>query len=158
MLARYAGKVVTGSHLVRSVWGMHSEDKLSDLRVLIAHLRKKLEPYGGENLDSDRKQLGLQPFDVLATAAFFQFEPLLIACGVCLGRGRTAASGCVRSFSLSHILNILPLPLTIIRLWVLIPCLFVVRLWTYFGCFDTLLTRSLLLLITSGALREPRFQ
>jgi two-component system KDP operon response regulator KdpE len=50
VLARYAGKVVRCTHLMRSVWGAHSEEKLHDLRVLVTHLRKKLGPYGGEIL------------------------------------------------------------------------------------------------------------
>ena len=48
ILARYAGKTVTCEHLVRSVWGSHSEEKLHDLRVLVWQLRKKLDPYEGE--------------------------------------------------------------------------------------------------------------
>jgi two-component system KDP operon response regulator KdpE len=50
VLARYAGRVVTCGHLLRSVWGVHSEEKIHDLRVLVSHLRKKLGPYGGEML------------------------------------------------------------------------------------------------------------
>jgi DNA-binding response OmpR family regulator len=50
VLTRYAGKVVTCSHLVRSVWGVHSEDKIHDLQVLVWQLRKKLGAYGGEVL------------------------------------------------------------------------------------------------------------
>ena len=50
VLARYAGKVVTCAHLLRAVWGIHSEDRLHDLRVLVGHLRKKLGAYGGEML------------------------------------------------------------------------------------------------------------
>jgi two-component system KDP operon response regulator KdpE len=50
ILARYAGRVVTCGHLLRSVWGVHSEDKIHDLRVLVARLRKKLGPYGDEML------------------------------------------------------------------------------------------------------------
>jgi two-component system KDP operon response regulator KdpE len=50
VLARYSGKVVTSAHLIRSVWGAFSEDRRKDLRVLVAHLRKKLAPYKGEML------------------------------------------------------------------------------------------------------------
>jgi two-component system KDP operon response regulator KdpE len=50
VLARYAGKVVTKAHLIRSVWGVRSEDRSPDLRVLIGHVRKKLGVYGGEIL------------------------------------------------------------------------------------------------------------
>ncbi len=42
LLARYAGKVVTCRHLLRSIWGADAEDKTHDLRVYVAQLRKKL--------------------------------------------------------------------------------------------------------------------
>jgi two-component system KDP operon response regulator KdpE len=58
VLARYAGKVVTRSHLVRSVWGIHSEEKIHDLQVLIGHLRKKLEPTGTELLIKTEGSVG----------------------------------------------------------------------------------------------------
>ena len=58
VLVRYAGKVVTSAHLLRSVWGIHSEDKAQDLRVLVSHLRKKLGPYGGEVLVRTEGNLG----------------------------------------------------------------------------------------------------
>lgn len=58
VLARYAGKVVTRSHLLRAVWGAHSEEKTHDLLVLLTHLRKKLEPYGGEMLIRTEGSLG----------------------------------------------------------------------------------------------------
>jgi two-component system KDP operon response regulator KdpE len=58
VLARYAGKVVTRRHLLRAVWGAHSEDRTHDLLVLMAHLRKKLEPYGGEMLIRTEGGLG----------------------------------------------------------------------------------------------------
>jgi len=48
LLARYAGKVVTCSHMMRSVWGLDSKERLSELRVYMTNLRKKLTPYGGE--------------------------------------------------------------------------------------------------------------
>jgi len=57
-LARYAGKIVTCDHLVRSIWGAHSHEKLHDLRVLVWHLRRKLEPYGGELLVRTEGSLG----------------------------------------------------------------------------------------------------
>jgi two-component system KDP operon response regulator KdpE len=50
VLARYAGKVVTRTHLIRSVWGSHSQDRLHDLLVLVAQLRKKLAPHGKQIL------------------------------------------------------------------------------------------------------------
>ena len=58
VLARYAGKVVTCAHLLRAVWGVHSEDRLHDLRVLVAHLRKKLGAYGGEMLIKTEGSIG----------------------------------------------------------------------------------------------------
>ena len=58
VLARYAGKVVTRGHLLRSVWGAHSEDKTHDLLVLVAHLRKKLGPYAGEMVIRTEGSLG----------------------------------------------------------------------------------------------------
>lgn len=50
VLVKYAGKVVSCGHLLRAVWGLHGQDKIQDLRVLISHLRKKLGAYGGEIL------------------------------------------------------------------------------------------------------------
>jgi DNA-binding response OmpR family regulator len=58
VLARYAGKVVTRAHLMRAVWGAHSEAKVHDLLVLIAHLRKKLGVYGEEMLVATEGSLG----------------------------------------------------------------------------------------------------
>jgi two-component system KDP operon response regulator KdpE len=58
VLARYAGKVVTCAHLLRAVWGVHSEDRVHDLRVLVAHLRKKLGAYGGEMLIKTEGNIG----------------------------------------------------------------------------------------------------
>ncbi|HSY10057.1 MAG TPA: winged helix-turn-helix domain-containing protein, partial [Candidatus Dormibacteraeota bacterium] len=46
LLVRYAGKVVTCRHLLRSVWGSDSENRIHDLRVYVAQLRKKLGDYG----------------------------------------------------------------------------------------------------------------
>jgi two-component system KDP operon response regulator KdpE len=43
ILVRYAGKVVTCSHLTRCLWGFEGENKIRDLRVYIGTLRKKLE-------------------------------------------------------------------------------------------------------------------
>ncbi len=50
LLARHAGKTVTCRHLVRCVWGTDADDKIRDVRVYIAYLRKKLGVYGGEIL------------------------------------------------------------------------------------------------------------
>ena len=47
MLVRYAGKVVTCSHLTRCLWGTDAENKIQDLHVYIGSLRKKLENHGG---------------------------------------------------------------------------------------------------------------
>ena len=47
VLVRYAGKVVTCSHLTRCLWGSEAETKLQDLHVYIGNLRKKLENNGG---------------------------------------------------------------------------------------------------------------
>jgi two-component system KDP operon response regulator KdpE len=46
ILVRYAGKVVTCSHLTRCLWGFEGENKIRDLRVYIGNLRKKLENQG----------------------------------------------------------------------------------------------------------------
>ena len=58
VLAHYAGKVVTRSHLLRSIWGIHSEEKNHDLQVLMALLRKKLEPLGGELFIRTERNVG----------------------------------------------------------------------------------------------------
>jgi two-component system KDP operon response regulator KdpE len=50
VLARHAGKTVTCRHLVRCVWGTDAEDKIRDVRVYVACLRKKLGVHGGEIL------------------------------------------------------------------------------------------------------------
>ncbi len=43
LLARYAGKVVTCGHLLRAIWGSDAGNRLHELQVLIARIRKKLE-------------------------------------------------------------------------------------------------------------------
>jgi two-component system, OmpR family, KDP operon response regulator KdpE len=58
VLARFAGKVVTHTHLLRAVWGAHSDQRMHDLRVLVAHLRKKLGSYGGEMLIRTEGSIG----------------------------------------------------------------------------------------------------
>jgi two-component system KDP operon response regulator KdpE len=58
VLARYAGKVVTRAHLLRSVWGAHGEQRIHDLQVLVAQLRRKLEPYGAETLIRTEGHIG----------------------------------------------------------------------------------------------------
>jgi two-component system KDP operon response regulator KdpE len=42
-LVTYAGKVVTGKYLLRSVWGAEGENQIQYLRVFMSHLRKKLD-------------------------------------------------------------------------------------------------------------------
>ncbi len=58
VLAKYAGRIVTCAHLMRSAWGIDSEEKLRELRVHIANLRRKLGPYGGEMLIKTEGRLG----------------------------------------------------------------------------------------------------
>jgi two-component system KDP operon response regulator KdpE len=50
LLARHAGKTVSCQHLVRCVWGTDEDDKIHDVRVYVAHLRRKLGAYGREIL------------------------------------------------------------------------------------------------------------
>ena len=50
LLARHAGKTVTCQHLVHCVWGTDAEEKIRDVRVYVACLRKKLGAYGREIL------------------------------------------------------------------------------------------------------------
>ena len=58
VLARYAGRVVTCGHLMRAAWGAHADERIHELRVFIATLRKKLGPYGGEMLIRTEERLG----------------------------------------------------------------------------------------------------
>jgi len=46
LLVQYAGKIVTCEHLLRSIWGNDSKNKLHELQVLIGRIRKKLEAGG----------------------------------------------------------------------------------------------------------------
>lgn len=71
VLARYAGRVVTREHLVRSVWGICSEEKGHDLRVLMSHLRDKLRPHGRDMLVKTEADLGY------SLSLFHQREPSL---------------------------------------------------------------------------------
>ena len=50
ILARHAGKLVPQQHLTRVIWGTDAADKIGELRVYIARLRRKLEEHGGYNL------------------------------------------------------------------------------------------------------------
>jgi two-component system KDP operon response regulator KdpE len=43
-LAQRAGRVLTHQHVLRAIWGPHAVDQPEHLRVLVASLRKKLEP------------------------------------------------------------------------------------------------------------------
>jgi len=62
VLGRYAGKVVTRAHLLRSIWGLHGEEKTHDLQVLVSQLRKKLEPHGAELFIRTEGHLGYRLF------------------------------------------------------------------------------------------------
>ena len=48
VLVRFSGKMVTCKHLLRSVWGSDAPRHLSDLRVYMTQLRKKLQVVGVE--------------------------------------------------------------------------------------------------------------
>lgn len=50
ILAHHAGKLVPRGRLVRAVWGTNDANKVHDLQVHIARLRRKLEEHGGNNL------------------------------------------------------------------------------------------------------------
>jgi len=50
ILARHAGKLVPQQRLTRVIWGTAVADKIDELRVYIARLRRKLEEHGGTNL------------------------------------------------------------------------------------------------------------
>jgi two-component system KDP operon response regulator KdpE len=50
VLARHAGKLVPQQRLTRVIWGTDVADKIGELRVYIARLRRKLEEHGGHNL------------------------------------------------------------------------------------------------------------
>jgi two-component system KDP operon response regulator KdpE len=50
VLARHAGKLVPQQHLTRVIWGTDAADKIGELRVYIARLRRKLEAHGGHHL------------------------------------------------------------------------------------------------------------
>ncbi len=50
LLARHAGKTVSCEDLVRWLWGTDTDKKIHDLRVYIAHLRRKLIAFRDEIL------------------------------------------------------------------------------------------------------------
>jgi two-component system KDP operon response regulator KdpE len=60
VLAQHAGKVVTCNHLLRSIWGYDSKNKLHELQVLIARVRKKLEAAGNRVLIRTVGRIGYQ--------------------------------------------------------------------------------------------------
>jgi two-component system KDP operon response regulator KdpE len=47
-LARHPGKVITHRALLAAVWGDNSMEQPEYLRVFVGHLRKKIEPEGGQ--------------------------------------------------------------------------------------------------------------
>jgi two-component system KDP operon response regulator KdpE len=57
-LVAYAGKVVTGKHLLRSVWGVEGEHQGHYLRVFISNLRRKLEVTRGSAVIETTGNLG----------------------------------------------------------------------------------------------------
>lgn len=50
ILARHAGKLVPPERLIHAIWGTETANKMSDLHVHIARLRRKLAEHGGNNL------------------------------------------------------------------------------------------------------------
>jgi two-component system KDP operon response regulator KdpE len=61
-LVQYVGKVVTPQHLLRSVWGNESKNKLHELQVLIAQIRRKLETQGNNVSIQTAGRIGYQLF------------------------------------------------------------------------------------------------
>jgi two-component system KDP operon response regulator KdpE len=47
VLLQHPGRLVTGSHILRQVWGPGYEENTNYLRVYFAGLRRKLEPEPG---------------------------------------------------------------------------------------------------------------
>jgi two-component system, OmpR family, KDP operon response regulator KdpE len=58
ILARHAGKMVPRKRLIRAIWGIATARKVHDLRVHIAHLRRKFEERGGSNLIQGKGSVG----------------------------------------------------------------------------------------------------
>jgi two-component system KDP operon response regulator KdpE len=50
ILARHAGKLVPRQRLIRAIWGTDAANKIPELHVYIARLRRKLDEHGGNNL------------------------------------------------------------------------------------------------------------
>ena len=48
LLSRNVGKVLTHTYITQQIWGRSSENDVASLRVFMATLRKKLEPYKNE--------------------------------------------------------------------------------------------------------------
>ena len=49
VLVRHAGRVVTHKQLLQEVWGPQAADQKHYLRVYMTHLRRKLDPGGGQD-------------------------------------------------------------------------------------------------------------
>jgi two-component system KDP operon response regulator KdpE len=62
MLVAYAGKVVSGNYLLRSVWGAEGEHQGACLRVFISNLRRKLEWTRGRIVIENAGSLGYRLF------------------------------------------------------------------------------------------------
>ena len=48
LLSRNVGKVLTHTYITQQIWGRSSENDIASLRVFMATLRKKIEPYKNE--------------------------------------------------------------------------------------------------------------
>ncbi len=73
VLARNAGKVVTCGHLLRSLWGNETENRLHHLHVLIAYIRRKLESEGDRLQIETEGQLG---YRLLLSVPEARFAPV----------------------------------------------------------------------------------
>lgn len=58
LLVEKAGSVITHKNLIRAIWGHRTEDQLENLRVLVAQLRRKIEPGAGERLIQSEPWVG----------------------------------------------------------------------------------------------------
>jgi DNA-binding response OmpR family regulator len=58
ILARHAGWIVPRGRLLRTVWGADDPEKIDDLQVHIARLRRKLEERGGTGLIQGERGVG----------------------------------------------------------------------------------------------------
>ncbi len=66
LLVQHAGKIVTCEHLLRSIWGNDSKNKLHELQVLIGRIRKKLEAGGNRIKIHTAGRAGYQLFVAVA--------------------------------------------------------------------------------------------